>query len=225
MKIDVYNNVNATTASAAYAYAAIAKTVDGTIVNLSNVLINVNVGNTTPSTTVPITTESTTVTTTVAPITTVQKVTTTERTTTTSVTTTTTKPRENKGLLKEINSKIVTINLEDNVYEYTVNVIETLEELDLVPVANDEKTKIEISSQKISELKDKRITINLSNNSDKEEYIIKVNTVPKPTVKPVTIDNSEFVEKNGYKVKWIVVIVLLGTGLILCILFLSNKKK
>ena len=160
----------------------------------------------------------------VVPTTTVP-VTTTERTTTTTTTTTTTKVRENKGLLKEINSKIVTINLEDNVYEYTVNVSETLEELDLVPVANDENTKIEISSQKISELKDKKITITLSNNSDKEEYIIKVNTVPKPTVESVTIDNNMFVEKNGYKAKWIIAIILLGTGLIFSILFLNNKKK
>ena len=225
VKITISDNAGITSASA-YAHAAFAKTVDGDIINLNNVMINVNINNTTPSTTEPVTTEPTT-TVVVEPTTTASQVTTTEKTTTktTTTTTTTTKPRENKGLLKEINSKIVTINLEDDVYEYTVNVSETLEELDLVPVANDEDTKIEISSQKLSELDEKKITITLSNGNDKEKYVIKVNVVPKPTVKPVAIDDTNFVEKNGYKAKWIIVIILLGTLLIFSILFLNNKKK
>lgn len=214
------------TSTSAYAYAAIAKKTNGDVINLNNVVLNIKINKVTPTTNNNETTTTTTTTTNVVDnttTTTAPKSTTTTTTTTTS--TTTTKVRENKGLLKEINSKIVKINLEDDVFEYTVNVNENLEELDLLPVANDENTKVDISSQKISELKDKKITITLKNGNDEEKYIININLVPKPTVPEVVIDNEKFVEKNGYKGKWIIAIIFLAGTLVASVLFANSKKK
>ena len=146
IKMEISNNANITAASA-LAHTATAKKTDGGVVNLKNVMLYVNVNKTTPI--VNDETTTTTTTTTTQPTTKTTTTTTKPVTTTTTTTTTTTKPRENKWLLKAINSKIVKINLEDDVFEYTVNVYDTLSELDLVPVANDENTKIEISNQKI----------------------------------------------------------------------------
>ena len=214
--IDISVSSDATVTSAsAYAHTAIAKKTDGETIELNSVLININVtgGSTSNNDTTTTSTTSTTTT----------KVTTT--TSTTSTTTTTTKARENKGLLKEIQSKIVRIDLEDDVFEYTVNVGEGTEELDLVAVPNDEKTKVDISNQKISELDDKKIIITLTNENVKEEYVIKINVVPKPTVPEVVIDNGEFVEKSGYRGKWVLAIAFLVIVLAVSIFLINTKKK
>jgi len=219
-------------ATEARAMNGVATTTDGESINLKLARINININKVTPTTnnneTAITTTTTTTTTTKVIDNTTTKTTTTTvpkSTTTTTTTTSTTTKVRENKGLLKNIESKIVKINLEDDVFEYTVNVYDTLDELDLEPIANDENTKIEISNQKISELEDKQIVINLSNKDIKEKYVIKVNVVPKPTVAPIEIDNKNFVEKHSYKGKWIVAIVFLGIVLTLSVLLLNSKKK
>lgn len=109
------------------------------------------------------------------------------------------------NLLKGITSKIVNIDLKDNIYTYEVNVKEDVKELDLVAVPKDEKSKVVISSQKISELKDGKITINVTSPSNtKEEYTVKVNVLK---TNKVEIDKEEFKADSSYKGKWVVVII------------------
>ena len=125
------------------------------------------------------------------------------------------------NLLKEIKSDIVTIDLQDNVYTYEINLSEEVEELDLQAVPKDEKSKVLISNQKISDLKDGTITITVTSSSNtKEEYKIKVNVLK---TEKVEIDKEEFEADTSYKRKWIAVIivstVILGFGFVL-----SRKK-
>lgn len=125
-----------------------------------------------------------------------------------------------KNLIDKIESKIVKIELKKDVFEYTVKIDKDIEELDLKAIPKDENTKIEISNQKIEEIKDNKIIITASNGDIKQEYII--NLKDKDEVK-VTIDNSEFKESGNYKKNWIIVsivfIVLLMIG------FVLTKKK
>lgn len=109
------------------------------------------------------------------------------------------------NLLKGITSKIVNIDLKDNVYTYEVNVKEDVKELDLVAVPKDEKSKVVISSQKISDLKDGKIIINVTSPSNtKEEYTVKVNVLKTDKVE---IDKEEFKADSSYKGKWVVIII------------------
>jgi len=109
------------------------------------------------------------------------------------------------NLLKGITSKIVNIDLKDNVYTYEVNVKEDVKELDLVAVPKDEKSKVVISSQKVSELKDGKIIINVTSPSNtKEEYTVKVNVLK---TNKVEIDKEEFKADSSYKGKWVVIII------------------
>ncbi len=125
------------------------------------------------------------------------------------------------NLLKEITSKIVNIDLKDNVYTYEVNVKEDVKELDLVAVPKDEKSKVVISSQKISELKDGKITINVTSSSNtKEEYTVKVNVLKTDKVE---IDKEEFKADSSYKGKWVVVIIVSVVALLFG--FTLSKKE
>lgn len=125
------------------------------------------------------------------------------------------------NLLKEITSKIVNIDLKDNVYTYEVNVKEDVKELDLVAVPKDEKSKVVISSQKISELKDGKITINVTSPSNtKEEYTVKVNVLK---TNKVEIDKEEFKADSSYKGKWVVVIIVSVVALLFG--FTISKKE
>lgn len=125
------------------------------------------------------------------------------------------------NLLKGITSKIVNIDLKDNVYTYEVNVKEDVKELDLVAVPKDEKSKVVISSQKISELKDGKITINVTSPSNtKEEYTVKVNVLKTDKVE---IDKEEFKADSSYKGKWIVVIIVSVVALLFG--FTLSKKE
>lgn len=125
------------------------------------------------------------------------------------------------NLLKGITSKIVNIDLKDNVYTYEVNVKEDVKELDLVAVPKDEKSKVVISSQKISELKDGKITINVTSPSNtKEEYTVKVNVLK---TNKVEIDKEEFKADSSYKGKWIVVIIVSVVALLFG--FILSKKE
>lgn len=125
------------------------------------------------------------------------------------------------NLLKEITSKIVNIDLKDNVYTYEVNVKEDVKELDLVAVPKDEKSKVVISSQKISELKDGKITINVTSPSNtKEEYTVKVNVLK---IDKVEIDKEEFKADSSYKGKWVVVIIVSVVALLFG--FTLSKKE
>lgn len=125
------------------------------------------------------------------------------------------------NLLKEITSNIVSITLKDNVYTYEVNVKEDVKELDLVAVPKDEKSKVVISSQKISDLKDGKITINVTSPSNtKEEYIVKVNVLKTDKVE---IDKEEFKADSSYKGKWVVVIIVSVVALLFG--FTLSKKE
>lgn len=125
------------------------------------------------------------------------------------------------NLLKEITSKIVNIDLKDNVYTYEVNVKEDVKELDLVAVPKDEKSKVVISSQKISELKDGKIIINVTSPSNtKEEYTVKVNVLKTDKVE---IDKEEFKADSSYKGKWVVVIIVSVVALLFG--FTLSKKE
>ena len=125
------------------------------------------------------------------------------------------------NLLKGITSKIVNIDLKDHVYTYEVNVKEDVKELDLVAVPKDEKSKVVISSQKISELKDGKITINVTSPSNtKEEYTVKVNVLKTDKVE---IDKEEFKADSSYKGKWVVVIIVSVVALLFG--FTLSKKE
>lgn len=125
------------------------------------------------------------------------------------------------NLLKGITSKIVNIDLKDNVYTYEVNVKEDVKELDLVAVPKDEKSKVVISSQKISDLKDGKITINVTSPSNtKEEYTVKVNVLKTDKVE---IDKEEFKADSSYKGKWVVVIIVSVVALLFG--FILSKKE
>ena len=125
------------------------------------------------------------------------------------------------NLLKGITSKIVNIDLKDNVYTYEVNVKEDVKELDLVAVPKDEKSKVVISSQKISELKDGKIIINVTSPSNtKEEYTVKVNVLK---TNKVEIDKEKFKADSSYKGKWVVIIIVSVVALLFG--FTLSKKE
>ena len=92
--------------------------------------------------------------------------------------------------------------------------------MDLKPVAKDKDTKVEISSQKIDEIKDNKIVITASNGDIKQEYIIKLSEKEDIVV---TIDKDKFKEDNSYKGKWIGVSIVLVV--ILMVGFVLTKKK
>lgn len=132
----------------------------------------------------------------------------------------TTKPKEvDKNLLDKIESKIVKIELKKDVFDYNVNISDDVEELDLKPIAKSEDTKIEISTQKISELKDKKIVITAKNGDITQTYNIKVYN---KQIDQITVDNEKFKADKSYKGKWIIVSIALIVALIISMLF--SKK-
>lgn len=131
------------------------------------------------------------------------------------------KETKKTNLLDKIESEIVKINLKENVYEYKVNIKEDIEELDLKAIAKDEKYKVEISNQKISELKDNKITITVKDGENSEEYIVKVNVLN--NIEEVEVDEGEFESTYKYKGKWITLIVILSVVLLVGLL-LTKKK-
>lgn len=118
------------------------------------------------------------------------------------------KKEKEKITLKEIKSKIVKIDLVDNVYEYKVQVNGDVDKLDLEAIPSKDSYKVEISNQEIDKLKDGKIVIKVSNGSSIQEYIITVDKLK--DVENVEIDDSKFIEENNYKSKWVVVIVILS---------------
>lgn len=125
-------------------------------------------------------------------------------------------------LLDKIESSIVDIELQEGVFEYSVNIKEEISELDLVGVPKDKKYTVSVSNQKISELEDNKIKITVVNGKNKEEYIVKVNVIKE--AQKVEIDDAEFKVNNGYKTKWVVSLVILIVGLAMGV-FLMNKEK
>lgn len=131
------------------------------------------------------------------------------------------KPVKNSNLLDRIESEIVQIKLKDDLYEYKVNINEDIEELDLNPVAKDEKYKVEVTTQKISELKDNQIIIKVKDSDITEEYKINVNILKNNKV--IDIDKGKFKSTYKYREKWIALIIILSA--MLYVGFLLVKKK
>ena len=99
-----------------------------------------------------------------------------------------------------------------------VKIDENVEELDLKAIPKEEDYKIEISSQKISELKDNQIIITVKDGEVKEEYKIKVNIA-----KNVEIDEEELKPTFKYKGKWTTMIIIFSV--VLFVGLLLTKKK
>lgn len=123
-----------------------------------------------------------------------------------------------KNALKEIKSEKVKITLKKDTFDYTVTIPKDLEELDLTPVATNDKYKVEVSNQKINELENDTITITVSDNQgNSSTYNIKVNKLK--DIEKVEIDKSDNLPKNTYTSKWLLAIIFFGVifffGLIL----------
>ena len=125
-----------------------------------------------------------------------------------------------KNMLEKIESKIVDIELKKDVFEYTVSIDKDLEELDLKPIVKDSDTKVDITTQKISEIKDNKIIITTKNGDTEQKYTI--NLKEKEEV-VVNVDKTEFKNNNSYKVKWIILSVILLLVLVGSLLSIKRK--
>lgn len=126
---------------------------------------------------------------------------------------------KNTNLLDRIESEIVNIDVKENIYEYKVDVKEDVKELDLKPIAKEEKYKVEISTQKIEELNDNKITITVADGDNKEEYTVKVNVLKEEETKKEEKEGTTY----KYKGKWITLIVILAGALFVGLL-LTKKR-
>lgn len=144
------------------------------------------------------------------------------------------------NLLSKIESDIVDINILDNVYSYDVEVSNDVTELDLKAIPKKESYKVDISSQKINDLKGNPIKINVvASDNKKQEYIINVKVIEKEsnitsdqvvdeedtTKDQFNIDKSKFNNASSYKIKWIGMILVLGFVLVMGILISKKKTK
>ena len=132
------------------------------------------------------------------------------------------KQEVDKNLLSEIQSEIVDIKLKDNIYIYDINIDDSIQELDLVPIAKDDKTEIIIDSQKISELKDNKITISAKNGEVSQNYTINVKINKK--IENIEIDKSEFKPDNSYKEIWKIVAIISGIVVFIGLIGCFKKK-
>lgn len=130
------------------------------------------------------------------------------------------KPKYN--LLSGIESSIVKINITDNVYEYKILVPDDIEELDLKPVPINETYKVEIGSQKISDIKDNKLIIKVTSDKNEiQEYVINIEKVETNKIK---VDKTEFKADNSYKGKFVLGIVLGIIMLVFGTLIFKKKK-
>lgn len=127
------------------------------------------------------------------------------------------------NLLDKIESKMVKIGLVKDQFEYTVTIDKDIKELDLKPIAKDEKAKITIKTQKISELTDNKLLIDTELNDIKQTYTINIKIKEKNKIDKSIIDKGEFEENKSYKGKWLFMIVVLILAFVANILL--NKKK
>lgn len=127
---------------------------------------------------------------------------------------------EIKNMLDKIESDIVNIDIKEDVYEYNVKIKDSIKELDLKPIVKDNNYKVEISNQKIDELKDNKITIKVSNEDVSEEYIINIKQIKSEEVK---IDKEESNTEYKYKSKWVVMIIILSVVLFIGIVLMKKK--
>ena len=128
-----------------------------------------------------------------------------------------------KNVLKEIKSDLVKINIQKDIFEYTITINNDIEKLDLEPIAINESYKVKISNQEIATLEDNKINITITDDKgNKIDYIIKVNILK--DISDVEIDNTNYKEKNTYKGKWIILVIIFST-ILLFGLILTRKKK
>lgn len=128
-----------------------------------------------------------------------------------------------KNVLKEIKSDLVKINIQKDIFEYTITINNDIEKLDLEPIAINKSYKVEISNQEIATLEDNKINITITDDKgNKIDYIIKVNILK--DISDVEIDNTNYKEKNTYKGKWIILVIIFST-ILLFGLILTRKKK
>lgn len=128
-----------------------------------------------------------------------------------------------KNLLKEIKSNKVRIELVKDTFDYEITIDKDLEELDLEPIAINDKYKVTTSTQKISDLEDNKITITVEDNDNHiVTYNIKVNILK--DIKNATIDNNTYKEKNTYQGKWLLAIIFFGIALFVSLIFTKKGK-
>ena len=127
------------------------------------------------------------------------------------------------NLLEKIESEIVNIELKKDVYEYTIYIADELESLDLKPIIKNEKYKLEITSQKIAELKDNQIIITVKNEEYTEKYKINVKKQSEQEKLEIKIDESKFEPTLSYKGKWVGIMAILFVGLLVGIFFMKKQ--
>lgn len=125
------------------------------------------------------------------------------------------------NLLEKIESKIVKIEIKENIFDYTVTVNKETLELDLKPIAIKDTSKINITTQKIEEIKDNKILITVKDGEQEQIYTINVRVLK--DFEKAEIDNSEFKTNNSYKGKWLVVTIVLIICLIGSLLLIKKR--
>lgn len=133
--------------------------------------------------------------------------------------------KSNNNNLKEINSKLITLDFDKEKLEYEVEVDSSVKELDLVAIPEDEKAKVSISNQKLNENKT-IITIKVtSEKGDLKAYKVTVNKkkAVKTTTKYAGSKNIEEtkVDKKGF----LVVLIGLLIIILLDIIYINKKRK
>ena len=132
--------------------------------------------------------------------------------------------KSNNNNLKEITSKIVSIDFNKEKLDYEVEVESNIEELDLVATPEDEKAKVVISNQKLNKNKT-TITIKVtSEKGDLKAYKVIVNKKKetKTTTKYSGTKNIEEtkVDKKGF----LVVLIGLLIIVLLDIIYINKRK-
>ena len=128
-----------------------------------------------------------------------------------------------KNMLKEIKSDKVKINLTKDNFDYEITIDKDIEELDLEPVAINDNYKVTISTQKISDLEDNKITITVEDtNKHTSTYNIKVNILK--DIKDVSIDSNKYKENKSYQGKWLLAIIFFGIVLFISLIFTKKGK-
>lgn len=133
-----------------------------------------------------------------------------------------TESKKTYNLLEEIKNGDNTILIVDNVFDYELKVLDSVQELNLEVIPKNDKYKVEISNQTISELVDNKITITVTNGKEKQDYIINIKII-KDTPE-VIIDDTEFKTNNSHKGFWVVILIIASVGLFTGVILIKNKK-
>ena len=116
-----------------------------------------------------------------------------------------------KNMLKSIDSKLVKIDLKKDIFEYDITLDSSIEELDLKPVAINDDVEIDITTQKIKDIKNNKILITTKLNDIEQVYTINILVKEDNKIKKdeIIIDKTTFVADDSYKSKWLVIIIAL----------------